>query len=249
MTNSIVFAGPSIFGLDRALLHGLELRPPASCGDILRAANQGAKAIALIDGVFENDLAIWHKEILSALSKGISVFGSSSMGALRAVECSPFGMVGVGEIFTQYQRGDRQSDADVAVLHAPSVFAFQPLTVALVDAEATLAGLRERGALPPPLCDRLLHAARGLHFTGRVWDEVVRAAQLADAEAAAAGVALEKYERSLKREDAQLLLSVLRGFSRDASYCASRLWRLSHTVYLAALEERIAGARLAVGAP
>lgn len=100
---------------------------------------QGARTIGLIDGLYGDCAAVWHKEILFALSSGIAVFGAASMGALRAAECEAFGMIGIGDIFEAYRDSHRVSDADVAVSHAPGELGYRPLTIALVDAEATLA--------------------------------------------------------------------------------------------------------------
>ena len=57
MRGAVVFAGPSIFGIDRALLVHVDLRPPAGRGDILFAAAEGARAIGLIDGLFDSEPA------------------------------------------------------------------------------------------------------------------------------------------------------------------------------------------------
>jgi hypothetical protein len=162
----VVFAGPSVFGLDPALLGGLELRPPAGCGDILRAAAEGAPAIGLIDGLFETQAAAWHKEILYALWLGIPVLGGASMGALRAAECAPYGMTGVGSIFAEYASGARTADADVAVAHAPAELGYAPLSVALVDVEVTLAAMT--GAP-----EAAMARARRLHFKNRTWERVL----------------------------------------------------------------------------
>ena len=61
-----------------------------------------ASAIGIVDGYFEGVLSVWHKEILWAMAEGIHVFGSASMGALRAAELHPFGMHGTGRIFEAF---------------------------------------------------------------------------------------------------------------------------------------------------
>ena len=101
----VVFLGPSL-SIDQArrTLPALYLGP-ARCGDVLRARRLSPRAIAIVDGVFASTPAIWHKEILLALEDGIAVFGASSMGALRAAELVPFGMVGIGRIFEAYRDG------------------------------------------------------------------------------------------------------------------------------------------------
>src|SRR4029434_6356953 len=81
----------------------------------LRAA---PRVIAIIDGTFESRAAIWHKEILLALARGVSVFGASSMGALRGAELAVCGMIGVGRIFEAYRDGLYTDDDEVAVLHS-----------------------------------------------------------------------------------------------------------------------------------
>ena len=45
--------------------------------------------ILIIDGVFQSEPAVRHKEILWALSLGVPVVGAASMGALRAAELFP----------------------------------------------------------------------------------------------------------------------------------------------------------------
>jgi hypothetical protein len=195
----VLFAGPSIHGLAAGMLAGLDLRPPAGRGAILRAVADGAPAIGLVDGVYESEPAVWHKEILCALARGIPVLGAASMGALRAAECAAFGMIGVGGIFAEYANGTRTADSDVAVVHAPAELGWQPLTVALVDAEATLADLRLAAAER----DRLLAAARALHFKQRSWDAICAGRGDGLAERAAA-------MPSRKSIDAAMLIHMLR---------------------------------------
>lgn len=170
----VLFAGPSIHGLPRGALHPFEARPPARRGDIAEAVKAGAERILLIDGFFGDGPTVSHKEILHALDAGVRVVGAASMGALRAAECAAFGMLGVGTIFRAYVSGRRCADSDVALLHGPPELGYAPLTLALVDVEATLAELPDR-ALEPGERAALLGQARELHFGRRTWREVVAA--------------------------------------------------------------------------
>jgi hypothetical protein len=96
--NAVVFAGPTIPADEiRAIVDAVCL-PPVAHGDVYRVSLERPRAIGIIDGYFERQPAVWHKEILWALNEGIHVFGSASMGALRAAELAPFGMVGVKPI-------------------------------------------------------------------------------------------------------------------------------------------------------
>jgi hypothetical protein len=115
-----------------------EYRPPAGQGDVLRAALRRPRAIALVDGVFERAPAVWHKEILFALSEGIHVYGAASMGALRAAELAEFGMRGIGDVYRAFADGTLEDDDEVAVAHADSEHGFRPLSDAMVDVRGTL---------------------------------------------------------------------------------------------------------------
>jgi hypothetical protein len=225
MTGTVVFAGPSIFGIDPTLLSHVDVRPPAGRGDILYAAAGGARAIGLIDGLFESEPAVWHKEILYALSRGIPVLGAASMGALRAAECAAFGMIGVGGIYAEYASGARVADADVGVTHAPAELGYQPMSVALVDAEAALDALLATKRIGTRSHKRLLARAAQLHFKARTWEAVFgdTAADLVEAATALP---------SRKTADAVLLLNRLRGrLKRPAPFA------LNLTGYLASLAD------------
>src|SRR5437763_12688169 len=122
-----VFTGPTLSADEgRAELDAVYL-PPVSQGDLYRVARRSPQAIGIVDGYFERVPAVWHKEILWALTRGIHVYGSASMGALRAAELDVFGMVGVGEIFEAYRDGVLEDDDEVAVAHAYAEAGFRPV--------------------------------------------------------------------------------------------------------------------------
>lgn len=196
---AIVFAGPSLWGLDRPVPAGIELRPPAVCGDVLRAARERPRAIGLIDGVFEAGPSVWHKEILLALAQGVAVAGAASLGALRATELHRFGMAGVGAVFAAYRDGRVERDDAVMVSHAPAALGYRPLTVALVDVAAATAGW---SAIDRMAMTRI--AAR-INFRDRNWDALTAAFRLGTGRAMPA----VDREHSLKRQDAALLIERL----------------------------------------
>jgi hypothetical protein len=232
---AVIFSGPSLHGADPALLEGFDVRPPAGCGDVLAAAMSGAKAIGLIDGVFDHALAVWHKEILYAIGEGIPVYGAASMGALRGAECAAYGMIGVGRIFEDYASGRRVADADVGVAHAPAEFGYAPLSLALVDVEATLEAALAADALPPETCAALLQAARRLHFKERTWPDILVGADLTDFSPLEA--VLERHARSQKQEDALALLARMR---TDAGKPAPKAdFTLSQSGFFVVLRKRV----------
>ncbi|MES0100660.1 TfuA-like protein [Mesorhizobium sp. M0019] len=205
----IVFAGPSIHGLDKSLLAGCVVLPPAGRGDVLRAVWQGAEAIGLVDGIFESAPSVWHKEILFALASGVRVLGAASIGALRAAECHVFGMEGTGAIFEQYRSGERVCDADVALVHAPAELGYAPLTEALADIEPAIAEFAAKQWLSVDDANALLSAARRLHFKQRTWNAVVEMAGFGQTRRAAVAHGRRELGPGQKQRDASALLAAI----------------------------------------
>ena len=75
----VIFTGPTLSAADARRVLDAEYLPPASEGDVYRWARRGPQVIGIIDGYFERVPAVWHKEILWAMSRGIHVFGAASM--------------------------------------------------------------------------------------------------------------------------------------------------------------------------
>ena len=134
----VVFLGPTLPHDEARAVLDAQYLPPAGHGDVLRAALHRPHAIALVDGVFDTVPAVWHKEILFALSQGVHVYGASSMGALRAAELDRFGMRGVGAVYRAYADGTLEDDDEVAVAQADADHGFRALSDAMVDVRATL---------------------------------------------------------------------------------------------------------------
>ena len=163
----VVFLGPSL-PVDEAR-RALPARylGPARCGDVLRACRLSPRVIAILDGVFARTAAIWHKEILLALEAGISVFGASSMGALRAAELAPFGMVGIGRIFEAYRDGLYTDDDEVALVHGPVESGYREVSEAMVNIRATVALAASRGVICPDSADRVIRYAKDTFYQVR----------------------------------------------------------------------------------
>jgi hypothetical protein len=208
----IVFAGPSLCGVSCEAWPMIEFRPPAACGDIARAAESSPRAIGLIDGFFETTASPWHKEILWALSKEIAVLGGASLGALRAAELAPFGMIGVGRIFEAYRDRVIEDDAEVAVLHGPAELDYPNLTEALVNVRCALRRARRAGIISAPDETLLLGAASAIFYKDRSWALILeRAAGLGVSASAieAIGGWLAENPVDAKREDALELLAAI----------------------------------------
>jgi hypothetical protein len=206
----VVFLGPSCDHATARKILDADYRPPAKRGDITRAADAGARIIGLIDGVFFQDCAVAHREILAALRAGVRVVGASSMGALRAAELDTLGMEGVGEIYRAYREGRLVADDEVALLFDPETFI--PLSEPLVNIRATLQRALECGVIGADAARVLLDAARELYFPERTYDEVVEAAEgKADPKDLARFAAFaDEHAVDQKREDALLALERIR---------------------------------------
>jgi len=174
MQRIIVFLGPSLEREAAESILPAEYRPPARRGDLLRAVQDGAAVIGLIDGVFHQESAVAHREILAAVQKGVKVVGSSSMGALRAAEMDTLGMTGIGEVYRMYKSGELESDDEVALVFDPETgFA---LSEPLVNIRFTLKAAEEQGIITIKDRAALLAAARSVFYPQRTYAKVAAAA-------------------------------------------------------------------------
>ena len=208
-----VFTGPTLSAQEaRQELDAVYL-PPVSQGDVYRVARLRPRAIGIIDGYFERVPSVWHKEILWAMSQGIHVYGSSSMGALRAAELAAFGMDGVGEIFEAFRDGRLEDDDEVAVAHGSADSEFRVQSEAMVTIRRTLAEAEAAEVLTPTTRAEMEQIAKSLFYPERSYPELLyRAKQvgLPQNELDALRAWLPAGRVDQKREDAVALLRVLR---------------------------------------
>jgi hypothetical protein len=174
MQKIIVFLGPSLEQSAAEEILPAEYRPPAKRGDLLSAVHDGATIIGLIDGVFHQESAVAHREILTAIKKGVRVVGASSMGALRAAEMDTLGMVGIGEIYRMYKSGELESDDEVALVFDPS--SGLALSEPLINIRFTLKRAQEEGIIDTVAHEALLTSARSLFYPKRTYRAIVSAA-------------------------------------------------------------------------
>ena len=164
-----VFTGPTLPPGEARSLWETNYLPPAAQGDVYRAALRQPRAIGIIDGYFEGVPSVWHKEILWAMSQGIHVIGSASMGALRAAELDRFGMVGVGEVYRAYRDGVLEDDDEVAVVHGPPELGYRATTEALVNIRHTLGRAATAGVIGTATADALVGIGKGMFYKDRDW--------------------------------------------------------------------------------
>ncbi len=213
-----VFTGPT---LSRAevfeTIADAECFGPAAQGDLYRAALRNPVALGLIDGYFKRLPSVWHKEILWAMSRGIHVFGASSMGALRAAELEPFGMIGVGKIFEAFRDGVLEDDDEVAIAHGPTADSYQFGSEPMVNIRATLARALAEGVAPHSTIDALLAIAKRLLYGERCWDRILSlAGEQGPADLDRLRAWLPGSAVNQKREDAVAMLRTIRDFLETA---------------------------------
>jgi hypothetical protein len=178
MTGSVaprafIFAGPSLSPSIRPADPAFKWQPPVRQGDVYRAAQGRPAIIGITDGYFEVTPTVWHKEILWAMAQGIHVYGSASIGALRAAELCPFGMSGVGRVFAAYRDGILTDDDEVAILHGPEELDYPAVTEAMVNVRATLDKAVADGVLDRWLVARLTEIGKALFYKERSWDAIL----------------------------------------------------------------------------
>ncbi len=223
-----VFLGPSARRAEAERLLDARYLPPARHGDVFGEARRGTKVIALIDGRFDTVLSVWHKEILWALSEGVTVYGAASTGALRAVELAAFGMRGVGSVFDAYRSGVLEDDDEVAVAHGGPEEGWRPLSDAMVDVRATLASAVAEGVIGHPTADQLTSTVKAEHYARRSLAGILAEG---DAEHARLGRWLPDHRVRAKHDDAVLLLETIAGRPSHASTGRRQGWTFAVTEF------------------
>src|SRR5262245_31282110 len=157
------------------------------------------------------------------MAQGVHVFGSASMGALRAAELAPFGMRGVGLIFEAYRDGRLapylaepfEDDDEVAVMHGSAEAGFVPLSEAMVNIRCSLASAVEAGLIAPATRDTLARLGKELFYPDRSYRRLLTlGAQrgLPMTELDALGGWLATGGVNQKRADALAMLTTMREF-------------------------------------
>ena len=108
------------------------------------------------------------------LSLGTIVYGSSSMGALRASELWTHGMVGVGRIFQMYRDEEIASDDEVALLYDPE--SELALSEPLANIRCAVRRLVDDGSLSATCGETLINVAAALPYPDRRYRTIARIA-------------------------------------------------------------------------
>ena len=209
MVKIIIYTGLTIpFSEAREILDSTEdieviYKRPIKRGDLGLALKENPDIIAIIDGVFHQNSAVGHKEILNVMNKGIKVFGASSMGALRASELDSLGMVGIGYCYEQYASGAIDSDDEVAVMLDSE--SLEPLSVPLISMRYVFDNAVCENIITEDEKDKLLTTAKEMYYPKRNYANVLAKSGLDNAKKGEL-INLIRETPDIKRQDAECLI-------------------------------------------
>ncbi|MEU6379512.1 TfuA-like protein [Streptomyces sp. NPDC046909] len=229
-----MFVGPTLPRSDPQLAApDVRVWPPAGHGDLFDSAIRGEDTVVVIDGVYHQAPALRHKEILAAMGRGVRVIGAASIGALRAAELGPYGMLGVGRVYSAYASGEIDGDDEVAVGQTPDG-EWDALTWPVVNLRHVLGLARSAAVLNGGRAARLLAALRAVYYpqrtTAAVQSVCRRQGETEFARWLAEQRKQDRHFGDLKRADALAAIDIALGgrASQAAARTAPAVWETTY---------------------
>ena len=177
---------------------------PIKRGDLSHDIKENPDIIAIIDGVFHQNSAVGHREILSVMKKGVKVYGSSSMGALRASELDVLGMEGIGYCYNEYASGNVTSDDDVAVMLDSETL--EALSVPLISMNYVFTNAVAENIITKEEKDELIKITKETYYPKRNYAQTLSQSSL-DADKKGKLINFIRTSKDIKKEDAKELLN------------------------------------------
>lgn len=177
---------------------------PIKRGDLSHDIKENPDIIAIIDGVFHQNSAVGHREILSVMKKGVKVYGSSSMGALRASELDVLGMEGIGYCYNEYASGNVTSDDDVAVMLDSETL--EALSVPLISMNYVFTNAVAENIITKEEKDELIKITKETYYPKRNYAQTLSQSSL-DADKKGKLIDFIRTSKDIKKEDAKELLN------------------------------------------
>jgi hypothetical protein len=232
MSEAYVFLGPTLaLSAAKAELDAVYL-PPVSAGDVARLGRNRPRAIGIVDGYFEYVPAVWHKEIMWMMARGVHVFGSAGLGALRAAELESFGMRGVGRVYQAIKDGTLDRDDEVAVACDEGPDGYRALSEAMVNIRATLEAAYRGKIISDATREVLAAVGTALFYRDRSWPallETGKAQGAAPAELGALGRWLPSGRIDQQADDALAMLREMRDFLAGRPARLQVPWTVANT--------------------
>ena len=177
---------------------------PIKRGYLSHDIKENPDIIAIIDGVFHQNSAVGHREILSVMKKGVKVYGSSSMGALRASELDVLGMEGIGYCYNEYASGNVTSDDDVAVMLDSETL--EALSVPLISMNYVFTNAVAENIITKEEKDELIKITKETYYPKRNYAQTLSQSSL-DADKKGKLIDFIRTSKDIKKEDAKELLN------------------------------------------
>ena len=210
MIKIIIYTGLSLpFDEAKEILDSTEgikviYKRPLQRGDLSLALKEHPDIIGIIDGVFHQNSAVGHKEILNVLNNGIKVYGASSMGALRASELDTLGMVGIGYCYEQYANGIVDSDDEVAVMLDSQTL--EPLSIPLISMRYVFDNATDENIITDGEKEELLEIAKKTYYPKRNYGQTLAESSLSE-EKKDDLINFIRKSPDIKKEDAKYLIN------------------------------------------
>ena len=212
MTKIIIYTGLSLsFDEAREILDSDEKREviykrPIKRGDLSIDLKENPDIICIIDGVFHQNSAVGHREILKTISEGVKVYGSSSMGALRASELDSLGMIGIGWCYEQYASGNVNSDDDVAVMLDSTTL--EPLSTPLISMDYVFKNAVKNNIISQSEKDELIKITKQTYYPKRNYAKTLTESNLDNIKKEKL-IDFIRCQEDIKKEDAKKLLKYI----------------------------------------
>jgi hypothetical protein len=211
----LIFLGPSLSKEKAASLLDAEYRPPIRRGDLTRAIEEGYRVIGIVDGVFHHAFSVSLQEIRQAIERGAKLYGSSSMGALRAADAYSIGMIGVGKIYSWYHSEKIDSDEEVALCFDETTGV--GITEPLVNIRAILENLTDTEFVSEALGETILKEAMQIPYWQRTREALLMKLQKLLPDEIYFKIRESFFQQTdLKGEDAIALLEQIKKTGMDA---------------------------------
>lgn len=213
MVKIIIYTGLSLpFSEAKKILDSHEdieviYKKPIQRGDLNHALKENPDIIGIIDGVFHQNSAVGHREILNVMKNGIEVYGASSMGALRASELDSLGMHGIGYVYEQYASGKVISDDDVAVMLDSQTL--EALSEPLINMDYVFTNAANENIITQTQKDELIKIAKETYYPKRNYAQTLAKSSL-DNDEKQRLINFIRESKDIKKEDAKLLINTIK---------------------------------------
>jgi TfuA protein len=209
----VIFLGPSLSREKARKILDADYRLPAKKGDLLQLILKEVNIVGLVDGYFLQDYPPTPIEVYNLVRKrNVKVFGSSSLGALRAVELGKYGMIGIGKIFRLFRDGILESDDEVAVTFTDYT---NYKSEALIDIRYNLFLAQKYNIIDNSTGRSILKVSKQTYFPYRTYEDILDKCKLKYPEIHSKIESFRGYilnnRKSLKERDAVRLLKHIKG--------------------------------------